>query len=185
MTGFYLTMLALLMAGFGARDQVTVAGLTLGQGARPGVLMTGIGVCVATASFAAWGATLAAPLLIPKARMILAAMALGLAGAEALLVAPRRRPAEPTASLGALAIVLAAHQFTDAARFLIFAIAVASSGPVGAGIGGAVGGAVLLAVAWTAPGAIGHRQARRARRLIGLVLLLIAALIALRAFGRI
>lgn len=185
MTGFYFTLLAVLLAGFGARDQITVAGLSAGQGARPGVLITGIAVCIATAAFAAWGSTYVAPMLIPKARLIFVAMALAFAGIEALLIAPRRRPAEPTSSLGALAIVLFAHQLTDAARFLVFAVAIASNSPVGAGMAGAVGSGVLLAAAWTAPEAVSHRRARLARRLIGVVLLLVAGFVALRAFGRI
>jgi hypothetical protein len=185
MTGFYFTLLAVLLVGFGARDQATVAGLTLRQGGRPGVLLVGIAVSITTAAFAAWGASLVMPMLIPKARMILAAMALALAGIEALVIAARRQPDEPTASLGALAIVLFAHQLTDAARFLVFAIAVASSAPIAAGIAGAVGGTVLLAVGWAAPDAVTHARARTARRLVGAAMLLIAAFIALRAFGRI
>jgi hypothetical protein len=185
MTGFYFTLLAVLLAGFGGRDQATVAGLTRQQGGRPGVLLVGIAVSVATAAFAGWAATLVAPLLIPKARMILVALALAFAGAEALLVAPRRLPAEPTASLGALAVVLLAHQLTDAARFLVFAVAVASNSPIGAGLAGAVGGGVLMAAGWTAPQMLAHARARLARRLVGAALLLTAAFIALRAFGRI
>jgi len=184
MTGFYFTLLAVLLVGFGARDQATVAGLTLRQGGRPGVLLVAIAASIATAAFAAWGASLVAPMLIPKARMILAAMALVLSGIEALLIAPRRQPDEPTASLGALAIVLFAHQLTDAARFLIFAIAVASSAPIPAGIAGAVGGAVLLAVGWAVPETVTHRHARTVRRSVGVAMLFIAAFMALRAFGR-
>lgn len=185
MTGFYFTLLAVLLAGFGARDQATVAGLSSGQGARPGVLITALVVCTATAGFAAWGSTYVAPMLIPKARLIFVAMALAFAGIEALLIAPRRRPAEPTSSLGALAIVLFAHQLTDAARFLVFALAIASNSPIGAGLAGAIGGGLLVAAAWTAPEAITHGRARLARRLIGGALLLLAAFVALRAFGRV
>lgn len=185
MTGFYFTLIAVLVVGFGARDQITVAGLALRQGSRPGILLVGVGVSIATAAFAAWGATLVAPMLVPKARLILAAMALGLAGAEALVMMPRRRPREPTASLGALTIVLFAHQLTDAARFLVFAIAVASSAPIPSAIAGAVGGSVLIAVGWAAPEAVTHPRVRTARRIAGAAVLLIAAFVALRAFGRI
>ncbi len=185
MTGFYFTLLAVLLSGFGARDQATVAGLAGRQGARPGVLLVALAVAAATAAFAAWAATFVIPLLVPKARMIMAAMALAFAGAEALLLGARRRPEEPTASLGALAIVLTAHQLTDAARFLVFAIAVASAAPLPAGLAGAVGGGVLLAAAWAIPEAIGHRRVRLARRVIGAALLALAAFVALQAFGRI
>jgi hypothetical protein len=185
MTGFYFTLLAVLFAGFGGRDQATVAGLALRQGPRPGVLITGIAISIATAAFAVWAAVLVAPTLVPKARVIMAAMALLFAGGEALLIAPRRKPQEPTSSLGALGIVLIAHQLTDAARFLVFAIAIATAAPLAAGIAGAVGGAVLIAVAWAAPEAITHPRTRLIRRLLGLTLLLLAAFVALRAFGRV
>lgn len=183
MTGFYLTLLAVLLAGFGGRDQVTVAGLAQRQGPRPGVLVAGIVVSVATAAFAAWAAAAIAPALVPRARMIMAALALVLAGGEALLGLQRRRPAEPTASLGALAIVLAVQQGTDAARFLVFAIAIATHAPLPAGIAGAVGGAVLLAAAWSAPAVIGHARLRAVRRAIGGGLLLIGVFVGLRALG--
>lgn len=185
MAGFYFTLLAVLLAGLGARDQVTVAGLSLRQGARPGVLLVGLALSIVTAAFAAWAASLVAPTLVPRARSIMAAMALGFAGAEALLIAPRHKPEEPTASLGALAIVLLAHQLTDAARFLVFAIAVATNAPVPAGLAGAVGGAVLLVAGWIAPEFVAHPRLRLARRLIGVALVLLAGFVALRAFGRI
>jgi hypothetical protein len=182
-SGFYLALLAVLFAGVGARDQVTIAGLALGQGRRPGALAVGIAVSMATAAFAVWAASVVAPVLAPKARPVLAAIALGLAGAEALLIAPGRRPEEPTASLGALAIVLLAHQATDAARFLVFAIAVATNAPVAVGMAGAVGGAALLTAAWLAPAMATDARLRLARRIIGVGLLLLGTFVALRAFG--
>lgn len=185
MTGFYLTLLAVLLAGLGGRDQLTVAGLSAAQGPRPGMLIVGIAVSIATAALAAWGAVLIIPTLIPKARLILAAMALGLAGLEALAARRRRKPDEPTHSLGALTIVLFAHQLTDGARFLIFAIAVASAAPLPAGLAGALGGAVLLAASWTAPEAFGHPRARTVRRIVGAVLVIVAILVALHAFGKV
>jgi len=39
MTGFYFTFLAVLLTGLGARDQHVVAGLSLRQRNRPGVLI--------------------------------------------------------------------------------------------------------------------------------------------------
>lgn len=185
MAGFYFTLLAVLLVGFGARDQATVAALTQRQGGRPGVLLVAIAVSMASAALAAWGATLVAPLLPAKARLILAAMALGLAGAEALVLVPRRQPEEPTLSLGALAIVLFAQQLTDGVRFLVFAIAAATAAPIAAGMAGAVGGGVLLVAGWVAPDLIGHPRMRLIRRAIGVVVLLVAAFVALRAFGRI
>lgn len=185
MSGFYFTLLAVLLAGLGGRDQAAVAGLTARQGARPAVLAVGIVISIATAVAAAWGASLVAPMLAPPARLVLAAMALGLAGAESLLLSPPRRPAEPTHSLGALAVVLAAHQITDAPRFLVFAIAVATNAPIPAGLAGALGGAALLAAGWFSPDFVARPVLRKLRRGVGAILLLVAAFLALRAFGRI
>ena len=183
MTGFYLTLLAVLLAGLGARDQTTVAGLTLRQGARPGVLVTGIAISLATAAVAAWAALLIAPMLAPAARLFLAALALGLAGGEALLLSPRRKPDEPTHSLGALALVVLSQQLTDATRFLIFAIAVATNAPIPAAFGGALGGAVLLAAGWLAPEFIVRPALRKLRRVLGAAMLLLALFVGLRALG--
>ena len=181
MSGLYLAFLCVLVAGLGARDQATVAALSARQGARPGVLLTGLAVSLATAVFAAWAASFAIPLLVPKARMVMVAIALALAAGESLWPFATRQMEEPTASLGALAIVLLAHQLIDAARFLIFAIAVALGSPVFAAIGGAAGAAVMLGLAWLLPEVFGDRRVRMARRVMGGVLLLAAAVVFFQA----
>ncbi|MEY4720946.1 MAG: hypothetical protein RIQ46_671 [Pseudomonadota bacterium] len=178
MTGLLLTLIAVVLAGVGARDQVTLAGLAERNGASAGLLATGIVVAVASASAAAWAATAISPMLTPGARLIFAAMALAAAGIESLLLSPGRKPQEPTHSLGALAIVLLAHQLTDAARFLVLAIAVATAAPIAAGVGGAAGGAVVLSAAWLAPEVWRDPRLLLARRAIGAVLLLVAAVLA-------
>lgn len=181
MTALYLTFLAVLLAGLGARDQVSVAVLAASQGARPGVLLTGIAVSFATAAFAAWAGSVVMPLLTAKARLVMAAIALAFAAAEAFWPFAARRPEEPTASLGALAIVLLAHQLTDAARFLVFALAVALAAPVFAGLGGAVGGAAVIAAGWMLPEVFADPRVRLARRLIGGLLLAIALVVGFSA----
>lgn len=181
MSAFYLAFIAVLLAGLGARDQTTVATLSLAQRGRPGVLLTGVAVSLATAAFAAWGASLVLPLLVPRARLVMAAIALALAAGESLWPFASRRPQEPTASLGALGVVLLAHQLTDAARFLIFALGVAAAGPVAAGIGGAVGGVLSLAAAWMLPEVFADRRLRWARRAVGAALLLAALVVFFQA----
>ncbi|EQB17776.1 hypothetical protein, partial [Novosphingobium lindaniclasticum] len=136
MPAFYLTLITVLLAGFGARDQMTIAGLSARQGQRPGVLLVALLSAVSTAALAAWLAGLMLGQLPPPARAIFAAIALGLAGLESLIVVPRRRPAEPTNSLGALLLVLLASQITDAARFLIFGMGVGMAAPLAAGAAG-------------------------------------------------
>jgi hypothetical protein len=181
MSAFYFAFLSVLLAGLGARDQATVANMALRQGARPGVLLVGLASSVATAAFAAWAASFIAPLLAPRAGLVLAALALAGAGAEALWPFAARRPEEPTASLGALAIVLLAHQLTDAARFLVFALAVALAAPLAAGIGGAAGGAAALAAGWMLPEAFADPRLRQARRAVGALLVLAALIVGYRA----
>lgn len=181
MSAFYLAFLSVLLAGLGARDQLTVAALSQRQRGRPGVLLVGLAVSVATAAFAAWAASYIAPLLVPRARLVMVAIALALAGVESLWPFASRRMEEPTASLGALAIVLLAHQLTDAARFLVFGLAVAFAAPFAAGAGGAAGGALSLAAGWMLPEAFCDARIRWLRRAIGGVLLLTAAVVFFQA----
>ncbi len=181
MSAVYFAFICVLLAGFGARDQATVAALSLRQGSRPGVLLTGIAVSIVTAAFAAWAASFTIPLLVPKARLVMAAIALLLAAGESLWPFSTRRMEEPTASLGALAIVVLAHQLTDAARFLIFALAVTFAAPIPAGIGGAAGGAAVLTAGWLLPEVFGSAKLKLARRGLGVVLLLAALVVFFQA----
>ena len=183
MTGFILALIGVLLSGLGARDQMTVAALARGQGARPGVLLVAIGVCCISASLAGWAATLLAPMMTAPARLFLAAIALGFAGLEALVLSPRRDPQEPTLSLGALAAVLLAHQLTDAARFLIFGIAIAADARLPAVLGGGLAGILLLATAWGAPEWFTWGRLRWVRRALGLVMLLTASWLGLGVIG--
>lgn len=181
MSAFYLALLAVLVSGLGARDQITVAGLAQHHSKRLGILVTGILVVISTAAFAGWAATLIIPMMQPNPRVFLCAVALAFAAAELLLMVPRAPKGEPTHSLGALAIVLLTHQMTDAARFVLFGVAVATHAPIAAVAGGALGGVVLLGWAWGMPHHVLHPRLRVARRFVGLGLLLIAAYVAMRA----
>lgn len=175
MTGLLLALLGAVIAGLGARDQNLMARLAGAQGSRPNALMLAIAISFATAAFAAWAGSTIAPVMPAKARFLLAWLALVIAGIEMLIIVPGKAPKEPTQSLGALAIVLAAHQITDAARFLIFAVAVLTATTLPAGIGGAVGGAASIAAAWMVPEILGNPRMRLWRRIAGLGLLVLAA----------
>lgn len=182
MPAFYLTFLAVLLAGIGARDQGIVAGLALRQGRRPGVLIVGIAAALLTALLAAYAARVMLVTLPPPARSILAAIALGMAGIESMILTARRSPKEPTNSLGALAIVLLAHQVTDAARFVVFGLAIGLAGPGPAGAAGTLGGTLLIAFAWARPHLLETAAARWTRRGAGAVLLGVALVLFLRRF---
>lgn len=183
MTAFLLTFIAVILTGFGARDQATVATLSERQGPRPMLLAAGAVVSILTAAFAGWAASFVIPMLNSPARAFMAAIALGLAGLELLILGPRRKPEEPTLSLGAAGIVILAHQATDAARFLIFAIAIAYAAPIQAGLGGAAGGVASLAAGWLAPAMVADKRLRVVRMVIGIVLTLLAFWIGLEATG--
>ncbi|PEQ14412.1 hypothetical protein B2G71_02120 [Novosphingobium sp. PC22D] len=183
MPAFYLTLIAVLLSGWRARDQADIAGLTRAQGQRPAVLVVAILVSIATAALAAYAATLFRPLLPPPARIWFVAIALGLAGAESLAIAPRKVPSEPTRSLGALALLLLAHQVTDAPRFITFGLAAGMAAPLASGLGGAIGGAVLAGAAWAFPQFAMSPGARHARRAVGALLLVAAIIVAFRESG--
>lgn len=183
MTGFILALIAVLISGLGARDQLTVAALSRNIGSRPATLIVAIAVCCLTAAFAGYAATLVAPLLAPPARLFLAALALGFAGLEALLLSPVRDPKESTNSLVALTVVLLAHQLTDAARFLIFGVALAADARMPAVLGGGIAGVLLLTAAWAAPEVFGWERLRWVRRGFGVVMLLLGLWLGLRAMG--
>jgi hypothetical protein len=105
---------------------------------------------------------------------MLAAMALGVAALEMLVWRVRAVPAEPTRSLGAAGLVLLGLQLTDAARFLLFAIVVASLLPGAAGLGGALGGMVVVAIGWAGGQALIDLPLARWRRWLGGALLVLA-----------
>ncbi len=184
MSGLIFALLATLLAGIGARDQLTVAGIAARQGQRPGLLVVALATSIATAGAAAYGGALLAPMMGGNARLMFAALALAFAGVEMLILAARKMPDEPTQSLGATAIVLAAHQLTDAARFLIFAIAVATRAPISAGLGGAFGGVCIVVAGWLAAESLPVRKLSIIRRSVGAALLVLAAVLAMKAMGR-
>ena len=177
MPAFYLTLIAVLLAGIGARDQITIAALARRQGQRPGVLLVALVSAAATASFAAWAAMVMLAELPPPARTIFAAIALGLAGLESLILR------EPTNSLGALLLVLLAHQVTDAARFMVFSMGVGFAAPLASGAAGILGGGVLAGFAWGWPQFLDTPAIRWMRRIVGGVLTVVALAMFLSEIG--
>ena len=185
MSGFLFAFIALLVTGIGARDQLLVAALSHRRGQRPAVLLVGAASAALTAGIAAGGAALVIPMLNGNARLFLAALALGLAGAEMLIARASPTPREPTDSLGAFALVLFVQQLTDAARFMLFGIAVATGAFLPAALGGAAGGAGVIEAGWIAAGALAQRSVVPLRRGLGAAVLVVAAVLALWATGRI
>lgn len=165
-------MLGAFLTSVGARDQVLLAALAMAPRRHPAFLLFALIAAAGTSALAAWigGGMLGE--LAPGARALFMAIALILGGGEMLLLAPRPAPREPTASLFAAALVFTAMQITDAARFLVLAVAIGTAAPVTAGLGGAFGSIVALVAAWAAPQLVATPHARRLRRAIGAILLL-------------
>ena len=182
MTGCLFALLAALLAGFGARDQMLMAQLSARSGPRPMLLITGITTGALASGLAAWATQEVTVELSHAACLLVAAMALALAGVESLFVAPGKPAREPTNSLGAAAIVLFADQITDSARLLILAIAMASEQPLAAGVGGAVGtGVALMLGANFAQGLLEAKSVlRMVRRVAGFVLLVAGGVLVAR-----
>ena len=181
MTGLFFALLATLLVGFGARDQVLVAQLAERQGARPALLLVAIASAAVTAGLAALAGAEAAALLAGTARLFLVAMALGLAGLELLVLSPRPSPAEPTHSLGAFALVILTRQLADAPRFIIFALAALTRAPITTAMGGAAGGALIVAAGWGLSGVLTSPRIGPLRRKRGAFLLLLAIVVAVLA----
>jgi hypothetical protein len=175
-----LAFLAALLAGVGARDQMLLAGLA----ARRFLPFMLLAVALLTATFAgvaaAKAAAVLAPLLSPSARVMFAGMAAIVAGLECIAVVPKPMPEEPTRSLIAAAVVLLVHQLTDGARFLVFAIAVATAVPDAAALGGAAGGVATVLIGALAGELLIAGRLRLIRRVIGVVFLAVGAWLVLQ-----
>ncbi len=174
MSGFLFALVAALLAGFGARDQTIVAGIAARHGGRVAVLLVALCSTVVAAGGAVWLAAAFAPQLTPPAQTMLAVLALGLAALDLLLSRRPKPPKEPTHSLGAFGIVLLAQQLTDASRFLLFAIAVASVMPLAAGLGGALGGMAVVTLGWLGADDLLRLPLAAVRRWLGAALLLVS-----------
>jgi putative Ca2+/H+ antiporter (TMEM165/GDT1 family) len=177
-------LIATALASIGGRDQRLIAAFADKLGKAGALWLTGCLVAVVTAAIAAWVGSAMAVLLPSAAKQMLAAIALAVAGAEMLWPRSDREPEEPTRSLGAFAIVLAARQIGDGPRFLIFAFAVAGNSPALAAAGGAVGSAAALALGWSLGGDLARRVPLKGLRIaIAVLLLLAGAVIAIFARG--
>ncbi|WP_330658295.1 hypothetical protein [Erythrobacter sp.] len=176
MDSFLFTLLLVFAIALGGRDQLTVAHFSDALGRSGSLLALGIAASAASAALMAWAGASLAAILPSRAAEMLVAFALAIAAAELAWPARVKRPAEPTRSLGAIAIVVLARQVGDAARFAVFAFAAEAVYPVVTVIGGAIGGGAAIALGWYAGGARLARFPLRAMRLALAALLFVAAL---------
>ena len=182
MSGAFFAFIAVILCGIGARDHMLIHNLIRITGRTSLILTIGIGCAVGCSIVAAAAAAELIPHMPIGGRHMMALLATGWAGIEALVLSPRKPPNEPSQSLGALSLVLITSQITDVARMLVFAIAVSSGAALPAGAGGAFGACVSMALAAITADLLPPQTIAKLRRVMGLALLTIAIVLAWQAF---
>ncbi|MGZ3257114.1 MAG: TMEM165/GDT1 family protein [Croceibacterium sp.] len=184
MPALFLALLTSALALIGARPARLTARLADALGGSAGLLIVAWITAIAASVLAGWAGAWLAPLMPPAGKAMFVAAALVVSGLELLFAKPDKAPAEPTRSLGAIAVVLFASQVTDAARFFVLALAVATGGPVLAAVGGALGSGAVLTAAWALGDAWSTRLPLRAIQLgVGGLFALAAVVVGLAARG--
>lgn len=142
------TMLLVFVTVQGARDYMLIAQFSDSFDRAFPILFYGV-VCAGTSAMllAFAGATIA-HILPTRAAEMLIAFALVAAAIELAWPVTAKRIKEPTRSSFAISIVTILRQLGDGPRFIIFAFAAAAHYAPAAGIGGGLGGAAALALAW-------------------------------------
>ena len=184
MPALFLALLTSVLAMLGGRSARLVARVAGVLGGSAGLLLAGWLCAIASSALAAWMGAVLAPRMPPAGQAMFVALALALAAIELVATRERPAPAEPTRSLGAIALVLFAGQVTDAARFLVLALALATGAPSMAGAGGALGSGAVLTAAWMLRGEWDARlPVRGIRFTVGALFLVAALVMALSARG--
>lgn len=186
MNALFLALIGSFALALGARDQLLVAHLRERLGSSPGLLLVALASSAATAVLAAWAGMQLGERLAVGAATMFVAIALLVAAGELAWPWRRKLPQEPTRSLGAIFVVLFIGQITDAARFLVLALAVALASPEMSGLGGAIGGGAAVATGWAMGAELPRLLPLRAIRLsLAAVLLVVAVVIGLSVRGMI
>ena len=184
MPALFLALLTSALAMLGGRPALLTARLSGALGGNVGLIVVCWLTASGTSALAGWAGNWLAPQMAPAANGMFVAAALAVSAIELLLMRSRAAPAEPTRSLGAIALVLLAEQVADAARFFVLALAVATAAPAMAAAGGALGSGAVLTAAWAMGGAWERRLPLRSIRVgVGGVFLLAAIVVGLSARG--
>lgn len=182
MDSFLFALVVVFLTSMGGRDQLLVARLAQSLGQSAALLAAAMLVCTVTAAIMAYAGASISGMLPGPARQMLIAIALAIVAIELLWPVKLKPVAEPTRSLGAVALVLGVHQFSDAARFAVFALAAATVVAPLAGLGGALGGAGALFLGWSLGESLERGMPLRLIRLVlGSVAILLAAVVAVQA----
>ncbi len=181
MESFLFCLIAVFALSIGARDQLMMARMSESSGGAGSLIIIGVIVCALSAAAMAFAGSGIAALLPVRAQHMLIAFALIAAAIELAWPVKMKKADEPTQSLGAFGIVLAAAQVRDAARFAVFAFAAGATMAPVAGLGGALGGAAALALAWTMGAELEQWPLKMIRRLLAIAALIGGVLIGLSA----
>ncbi len=184
MPAFFLTLIACAVVTVAGREQVRVARLSASLGSGTGLFVAIWLGAILSSAIVAWLGTEIAPMMPAAGKQMFVALALAFSAAEVAILRAGRKPEEPTRSTGAIFLVLFSAQLTDAARFLVLALSVATAQPVLAAAGGALGSGLALSAAALA-GADWEEKlpVRRLAWGVGGVLFAVAIVIGLSARG--
>lgn len=177
MSAFFLALIASFALALGARDQLLVAHLRTKLGGSAGLLLVAVASSALTAALAAYVGMGLGTRLAAGASNMFVAIALLVAAVELAWPWRRKLPEEPTRSLVATFVVLFVGQITDAARFLVLALAVALASPQFTALGGAAGGAAAVTMGWVMGADLQRLLPLRTIRLVLAAVLLVAAVV--------
>lgn len=157
MSGFLFAFLLVGVMSIGTHDQRLIARLsTHFPNAFPVLLAGWLGVALSSA-IAVQAASLIAPIMPARARILLVALALIWGAAEIIWRMWRggkQRKAtkmkEPTRSFFATLLVVTMDQIADGARFVLFALAIATAAPAPVWLGGVLAGGAMVTLSWMA-----------------------------------
>ncbi|GAB5350189.1 TMEM165/GDT1 family protein [Alteriqipengyuania sp. 357] len=181
MASFLFGFAAALLLTIGARDQLLVARLSRPLGAP--ILFAAILSAIFTAGLMAMLGDMIAQIMPAAARHMLVAIALVVAAFELSWPTREKRPKEPTHSPFAAFVVLLLRQWGDAARFLLFALAAATTLPALVAAGGALGAAFALAGGWALGDELDALPLRPFRLAMGAIVLIAGMGLGLGARG--
>ena len=184
MPGFFLSFCAVLLLAAGGREQHLVAALSQRMAKPVPLLAMALIASLLTASAATASGALLSDWLSPNGAQMFLAATLALAGVELLIERAGDSPTEPTRSLAAILLVLVWRQAGDAARFVIVGLAASQGNPWTVGAGATGASLVGAAFAWSMSGDFAKALPwRKLRAGLGVVLLILAALLAMSARG--
>lgn len=169
MLAFATAFAAVLLLGMGARDQVLVAGLVLRLGKRISLLFTVLMASILASTLAVWAGQALAAYVPPSWQPLMPGFALILAGLEMMRRAPGSALEEPTRSLGAMGLAAFMVQMFDAARIVLFGLALGAALPFAVLFGLVAGACVSVCLGWRGGGCLLSYPLRRWRRIAGIL----------------